>query len=506
MVRALWGWGLALGLATLSPPSTFGQSLFAFDPLASEAALAQAAPPSQESPPGGAAIAPAAKADEPEVPTKVIRLRPTVEPKRSLRYALLPEFVDRTPGNAAVGYMRVGLLLPKPQPGQPNADDQIMKWMDLPLKEFPVKEVQEFLDARSSALKMITDSARREYCDWELPVRNEPFMTILLPEVQEARSYGRLVMLQARLAVASGNFEEAIKSLQTGYALARHVSEGPTLINGLVGAAISATVSERLIELIEQPGAPSLYWPLTVLPQPLIDFHRAFEMERNIIYLSYPMLRNIEDQVLSVAEAQALVARVGRDIQMLGGNAPAFSATAAVFALALYPSAKASLIADGVDRDRVEAMPVAQVLLAHTLRKFDESRDALFRTMHLPYVEAIPFVKAAEAELAEDDSLFIPLARLLLPSLTSVQIASHRGQRTIAALRIVEALRLHAGLTGELPNALADVTCVPIPTDPLSGKPFVYRRTGDSAVLEAELPPGVLPQYGFRYELQLTKE
>ena len=54
----------------------------------------------------------------------------------------------------------------------------------------------------------------------------------------------------------------------------------------------------------------------------------------------------------------------------------------------------------------------------------------------------------------------------------------HRHQamldRKVAMLRVVEALRLHAGSTGRLPDSLDQVKVVPIPIDPLSGKVFEY--------------------------------
>jgi hypothetical protein len=61
-----------------------------------------------------------------------------------------------------------------------------------------------------------------------------------------------------------------------------------------------------------------------------------------------------------------------------------------------------------------------------------------------------------------------------------------RLDRRVAALRCVEAIRLYAAAHGgRLPPTLAAVKEVPVPEDPLTGKPFAYRLENDTATLEA---------------------
>jgi hypothetical protein len=69
-------------------------------------------------------------------------------------------------------------------------------------------------------------------------------------------------------------------------------------------------------------------------------------------------------------------------------------------------------------------------------------------------------------------------------------MAEVRLDRRVAALRAVEALRLHAAAhDGRLPNSLDPVKAVPVPDDPMTGKPFPYRREGESAVLTGPASP-----------------
>jgi hypothetical protein len=76
--------------------------------------------------------------------------------------------------------------------------------------------------------------------------------------------------------------------------------------------------------------------------------------------------------------------------------------------------------------------------------------------------------------------------------------------RRIAALRTIEAVRLHLTEKGKLPEKLDDITVVPVPTDPLTGKPFEYRRDGAAARLIVSAPPPIRNVQGNYIEYILT--
>src|SRR5439155_24713515 len=97
-------------------------------------------------------------------------------------------------------------------------------------------------------------------------------------------------------------------------------------------------------------------------------------------------------------------------------------------------------------------------------------------------------------------------ARALLPALGKCMHAQARLERTLAALRVVEALRLYAAdHKGQLPDKLADVTAVPLPNDPVTGKAFEYKRDGDGAVLTARSADELLEPRGLRLSITVRK-
>ncbi len=194
---------------------------------------------------------------------KVVKLTvtPAAAPTPALKYHLLPWATEQRPGNAAVFYERAvtwewGSI--RRTPGY----DQLHEWLDQPMTEELATKLKPFAD--SHAVREFDVAARCEYVDWQLAprVREEGF-SLLIPDIQAFRTVVQLLAARARLEMHRGQTDKAIQSVQTGLALARHLSEEPTLIAGLVGIASGMMMLNRVEELIQQPQTPSLYWAFT---------------------------------------------------------------------------------------------------------------------------------------------------------------------------------------------------------------------------------------------------
>ncbi len=160
-----------------------------------------------------------------------------------------------------------------------------------------------------------------------------------------------------------------------------------------------------------------------------------------------------------------------------------------------YSKAKRYLIEQGHIAAEVEAMPVAQVVLLYSVRIYNEIIDDQFKWFFLPASEAGNGPEQAQLprwEIAKRE--IIPFARLLLPAISSAKGAETRCQWNIAMLRIFEAMRLYAAThDGRWPDRLSDITEVPIPLNPCDGKPFLYQRQGNKAVLTSQRGPTNVP-------------
>jgi len=445
--------------------------------------------------------------------TVQLDLHPAAQPVPALKYRLLPSVLDRRPGNAAVLYNKIAMGFGDLR--HRKHDAELADWARTPLPQFPIEEVERALAEYRDVLIDLELAARCERCDWQLPLRERDFMTLSLPEVHSARMFAWLVATQARLQIARGEVDDAVQTVKTGFAVARHVGGGPTLLHSLVGATVCEIMADQVLDLVQQPDAPNLHWALTSLPRPFVDSRDAVENQMYWHYLSVPEFRDIEN--LSRSEkywkqlTHELADRIvewhaskpwSRSAQRRAVDPPTPEEVTKMI-LDAYPAAKRGLTQQGWPADRVEKMAVPQVVVLYTLRTLDELQSEAWKWAYLPYHEANSRRRNArkyfDAQVSERQVL--PVISLFAPPTGAVQLAIARSDRKIALLRAIEALRFYVATNqGKLPGELNDVTDMLIPADPVTGRPFEYLTTTDGAALQAA--EHVYP--GLRFEISFS--
>jgi hypothetical protein len=317
-------------------------------------------------------------------------------------------------------------------------------------------------------------------------------------------------MIRIRLEIAEGDFDQALHALQTGFALAKHVGEGPTALHALVGASIAASMLSKVEELIQTPEAPNLYWALTLLPRPFLDPSKPLHGEMARLSGVFP--KDVPTTPLTPEQAQTLLEPALREVGRLLST-PAVSSPDRLFATLqvglIYPDAKRALVAQGFTAEQVEALPTAQVVALHLQRKYNDLHDDVLKWTYVPYWQARAGLAQIEQRVRTFPKQEIQgvVFHLTVPSILHTHTALARVERYLAGLRCAEAIRLHA-VTHEsrLPATLAEVTDVPLPLDPITGKGFdsMYTLKGGQAVLElpASDPRSTL---GRRYEFTRTR-
>jgi len=94
----------------------------------------------------------------------------------------------------------------------------------------------------------------------------------------------------------------------------------------------------------------------------------------------------------------------------------------------------------------------------------------------------------------------------LKPGHDRARLVARKLDRHVAALQVIEALRLYAAAhEGKLPNRLSDFTTFDIPDDPVTETPFVYSGSDKHAVLEAPAPKGGREKDAMRYEISVKE-
>jgi hypothetical protein len=156
-------------------------------------------------------------------------------------------------------------------------------------------------------------------------------------------------------------------------------------------------------------------------------------------------------------------------------------------------------------------MSMLEAVLLHEVYTYDRLYDEMMKWQGLPYWQMRPGLEQAEKLLKQEKArgdVSAVLATLLLPAVQKVFFAQTRLDRRIAALRCVEALRMYAAAhDGRLPATLSDISEVPIPIDPVTGKAFEYKVMGEKAFLYAPPPAGETagPGNALRYELTMAR-
>ena len=447
------------------------------------------------------AAAPAAADDD--VRSKPLTLHPPAPAPRALRYALLPELQDTTPGNAVDHYRRAIKNLSQDAPSETERSEAFNQWIAVPLKDLRRDEMARFLKRCETTFLEVEAGARSEDCDWGLTEKiRKAGIELALPDLQPMRQIANLLALRVRCELAEGRTDKAARTLQTGMAMARHVADAPSLICLLVGTAISSVMLDRLEEVMQQPDAPSFYWPLADLPQPLFDMRKPIQGERVNIYGTFPGAAEMgvdlnakpwtPEQVEKVAALFQYLDDASDDVKVLKVKT---EAEILLRVAARHEATKKVLLDEGRPTELVDAMPHIQVALYVALRQYDRAFDELLKWQSLPYWEARPAM-AREAqrikEMPDDkDGPAIPLARAFIPAVQKVFGARTRMDRRVAALRCVEAVRLYtAAHDGKPPASLDEIKDVPVPADPVDGKPFGYRVVGDRAFFSSTPFPG----------------
>src|SRR5262245_38747697 len=194
---------------------------------------------------------------KPETPIHSLVLRPVGPPVPSFRYEFLPGLRDQTRNNAALLHHRALHLLNDYRPPGREFFEKQEKYQEVlkqPIKELPRDEVRAFLKTYTNVFREMEAAAKCDRCEWGTEDRvAAEGIGFLIPDAQKMRELAFLLTLRCRLHAADGKIDLALKDVQTGFALARHAAQGPTLIHFLIGTAIAAQVVTELEQVMQTP-------------------------------------------------------------------------------------------------------------------------------------------------------------------------------------------------------------------------------------------------------------
>lgn len=216
---------------------------------------------------------------------------PAKAPESAQKYQLLPKADKQTDADAVPLYEKAIQALPRGR----KQDKQIQEWLKLPPEpeQLPQKQVVEVIQKLMESLRLASEATRCKQCNW--PIWKPGTMP---PDQSEYRSLAFSLELWARMEIVHGEYDRALLVMQTGFGMARHIGQGPTTIQAMVGTAIGGMMCKEVELFIKGKDSPNLYWALANLPRPLADVRNAIETERaNLKDYNFLLRKQFEKQL-----------------------------------------------------------------------------------------------------------------------------------------------------------------------------------------------------------------
>ncbi len=376
-----------------------------------------------------------------------------------------------------------------------------------PRERFPMDKAKEFVARNAETFRLFEEASRCDDCDWEQNIRgNRNPIALRMEEIQDCRDLYRALAVKTKLEIYEGRYDDAVKSLRMGYRLAEHVTASPFIVSQLVANSIAGQLNGLVLELIQQPDAPNLYWPLTNLPRRLFDYRGSLDCELDFLPMMIPELAKAlndpeslsDDEWKSMQRTALLIYCEYGDLSSEGtlpmlktdGRPDAKRIDLAVAAVntLVYPKAKARLVEQGKTPEEIDRMAVAKIVGLYDTERFSFIRDEYFKEVELPRWETQTLNVNYFEPTGWNEGPVRKLWDLLSPAVGAYSGAITRTEREILLLRLVEAIRCHAADNGgKLPQSLDEIKELPIPSiDPYTGKPFSYKVENGTAVIEAK--------------------
>lgn len=317
-------------------------------------------------------------------------------------------------------------------------------------------EIGAWLKANAAALAAFREAAGRPGRSWTRRSADGTLFGVELPEIGPLRELATASVIDGRRLLEGGHPREALERYLDVARAGRHMGQGGTLIEVLVGGMSQQQSAEAVLDLLRHPRTDG------------IDFAALADELEAALWMTAPMARALEGERAFYFDAAQQVWELDAR-----GGAPRVNADRV---RRLFPAARDDeRTLDTLVRDLDTAGFDATVAAGQAF--FDAAALALNR----PYREAAERLRDIESIAAEARSN--PLLRSLTPPLARIHLVQ---TRTVAACRAaVLAAHLRAGRTarGEYPRTLVGFAARVFAEDPFAGRPFLYRRQGDGFVL-----------------------
>jgi hypothetical protein len=352
--------------------------------------------------------------------------------------------------NAAETYIEGMSRLVKPETALASfvTDAQPKPWNQLPvlgtvtvdlftgeLDARTIELMTAYLDANAEALARLDAGAQIAEAKYPLPKEMlEPLLWL-----GEMRTAASTLVLRAALQTERGNIDGAVTSLVNTMALGRSREDSPMLIDHLVVVAVKAMAAQNMGQLAQH--------------QPLTD----------------AQLQRLIDALPQAEDFDGLERAFAGEV---AGINSAFidRGTMEQFGIGFGPQQELYMFTGMNHLDRADYIRLMRGYIA---------------AAKLPYAQRFA---AGEAVVRDFESLpeYRITLRILFPALSRAAVISNRHVADLRVTAVGLAVMRYKLAEGKLPAKLADIAprfIDPLPEDPFTGKPLVYKTLPDGSTV-----------------------
>jgi hypothetical protein len=396
------------------------------------------------------------------------------------------------PDNAALLYYQAFLLYRQPD----DSTSDLLKDFSQSKIE-PNEKITKYIERNHNTIELAIAASEIPGCNWGMRY-SEGFL-VLLPHLSQVRNLSRLIIVDARILAAKGDYQQAIERCLIVHKMCLHIG-GETIISFLLSRSISRLADDCLQDILSDmpPDVETLIW----FKNQLVTMPRAFSLKAALstekqIALHSIHVENVEQLFPAINDSLNIIDDEQREKLML----------ALIAALNTNRKNMEKLLQALVsDADRETALEQLRQLGAEEL--LESNRDYYSSYMAdlqgildtpMSYVDTYTELKKL-SEMSKRQAMENPAA--LLTAVISPQLFKIYGHDISVRSR---ANAIKTGLdiyimnakTGRMPDKLP----AGLPKDLFSGKDFQYEKTKTGFILCCQgknLDKDQIHQYEFK--------
>jgi len=382
------------------------------------------------------------------------------------------------PDNAAVLYYRAMALYAETE----SAGIDLLLMNVLWGKADPNERITQYIESNRYAINLVMTAADIHKCDWGFDYSEGT--SLRMPPLNSYRNLAKLLLVDAAILQAKGDYKTALARCVTAYKMARHIGND-LIIGHVVGVAITALADKSSMYILSK--MPPDLQALKMLEDQLAEIEKRPFSLKNAIETDTKCI--LYDVTIDRKERLFLALE---SITALGDDAPAEpESTGRKQPQKARATSKQMLV------KRIRNGDVR--FLSANRKYWKDYTRRIVEAVEMPYPQGLETLKKLEGKPKEDaaDNPDATVTAVWAPASRNVFILTTRQKTKSNAIRVAVRIYITKAKAGQLPDKLP----AGMPKDLFSGQDFEYEKNDNGFTLRCrakDLPDGKIHEYQFK--------